>query len=318
MAGQRVVEDRRAYPAGYERAAHDGGFCRRPGRHGLRGEISAITQRRSSMNRIATLLAGVLLLAGFASAQETTPQEKVRSFTFTQSEPATVYTPNFDMMFQRERMPEIEFFSTELMAGGDVVTGAPYTATAVTETTQMLADGNRIVNKSSGFIARDGQGRTRRETTLHRIGPLAVDSPKTYFINDPTTHTQYVLSEGGEATKIVRNEQSWNAEPMIFARRRAEEKALREKMVVTKQAPGEKYDESSRQVKRENLGTQVIEGVSAEGRRETVTIAAGQIGNERPIEIVTEVWSSPELHTVVLRKHTDPRVGETVFRLTDI
>jgi hypothetical protein len=260
------------------------------------------------------------LLAGFAAAQESAPREKVRSFTFTQSEPVTVYTPNpnFDMMFQRERMPEIEFFSTELVAGGDVVAGAPYTATAVTETTQTLADGNRIVNKSSGFVARDGQGRTRRETTLHRIGPLAVESPKTYFINDPTTHTQYVLMEGGEATKIVRNEQSWNTEPTILAKRRAEESVLRERVIATKRGLAEKPDESSRQVKHEDLGTQVIEGVSAEGRRETVTIPAGQIGNERPIEIVTEVWSSPELHTVVLRKHTDPRVGETVFRLTDI
>lgn len=276
------------------------------------------------MNRFTILLAGALLLAGFAAAQETAPREKVRSFTFTQSEPVTVYTPNFDMMFQNERLPEkIEFFSTELVAGGDVVTGAPYTATAVTETTQTLADGNRIVNKSSGLVARDSQGRTRRETTLHRIGPLAVDSPKTYFINDPTTHTQYVLTEGGEATKIIKNEQSWNAEPTILAKRRAEEGVIRERMIVSKQALGEKSaaggsEEQSRQVKHEDLGTQTIEGVSAEGRRETVTIPAGQIGNERPIEIVTEIWTSPELHTVVMRKHTDPRVGETVFRLTDI
>jgi hypothetical protein len=58
--------------------------------------------------------------------------------------------------------------------------------------------------------------------------------------------------------------------------------------------------------------------VSAEGKRETVTIPAGQIGNERAIEIVSETWFSPELHTMVLRKHSDPRVGETVFRLTEI
>jgi len=49
-----------------------------------------------------------------------------------------------------------------------------------------------------------------------------------------------------------------------------------------------------------------------------MTIPAGQIGNERPIEIVSETWYSPELHTMVVRKHSDPRVGETVFRLTEI
>jgi hypothetical protein len=272
------------------------------------------------MKRIAILLASALLLAGVAAAQETAPREKIRSFTFTQNEPITTYSPNFDMMFQRESMPEkIEFFSAEVASAGDVITGAPYTATAVTETTQTLADGNRIVNKTSGLVARDSQGRTRRETALHRIGPLQMDSPKTYFINDPTNHTQYVLTEGGEATKIVRSEQSWSSNPMIIAKRRAEEDALRDKkMVVARRSVGEPSEEQSKQVKHEDLGTQTIEGVSAEGKRETVTIAAGQIGNERPIEIVSETWFSPELHTVVMRRHSDPRVGETIFRLTDI
>ena len=49
-----------------------------------------------------------------------------------------------------------------------------------------------------------------------------------------------------------------------------------------------------------------------------MTIPAGQIGNERPIEIVTETWFSPELHTMVLRKHSDPRLGDSTYRLTDI
>jgi len=38
---------------------------------------------------------------------------------------------------------------------------------------------------------------------------------------------------------------------------------------------------------------------------------------KRPIEIVTETWFSPELHTMVLRKHSDPRLGETTYRLTE-
>jgi hypothetical protein len=275
------------------------------------------------MNRIAILLAGALLLAGTLAAQETAPREKIRTFTFTQGEPVTVFSPNVDMMFQRDRLPEqVEFFSTELMIAGEVITGAPYSATAVTETTQTLADGNRIVNKTSGLVARDSQGRTRRETMLHRIGPLAVDSPKTYFINDPVTHTQYVVT-GNEATKIVRNSESWNVGPPIITQRRIEENGVvRELTIDKKRASGEKTPvgnwEEVRQVKHEELGMQTIEGVSAQGKRETVTIPAGQIGNERPIEIVTEIWTSPELHTVVLRKHSDPRLGETVFRLTDI
>ncbi|HWG40293.1 MAG TPA: hypothetical protein VN658_07080 [Candidatus Acidoferrales bacterium] len=273
------------------------------------------------MNRIAILLAGALLLAGSLAAQESAPKEKVRTFTFTQNEPITMMAP-FGMM-QYERMPEgkIEFFSAEMAGAGEVVTAAPYTATATTESTQVLADGNRIVNKTSSFVARDSQGRTRRETDLHRIGTMQVDSPKTVFINDPTTHTQYIFTPGGEATKVIRNEGNWKELPQILELRNGKgEQHIKEKVIVNLQGAHERQQskESSEQVKHEDLGTQTIEGVSAQGKRETVTIPAGQIGNEKPIEIVTETWFSPELHTMVLRKHSDPRLGDSTYRLTDI
>jgi|SRR5215467_11637113 len=275
------------------------------------------------MNRLAILLTGFLLLMGIAMAQESQSKEKVRSFTWTQQVPLTVTPQGGDMMFQRA-VPspdgEISFFSAELASGGEVVTAAPYTATAVTESTQVLSDGNRIVNKTSSFVARDSQGRTRRETTLDHIGPLQVESPKMIFINDPTNHTQYILTPG-DNTKVKRDF-TWTSGPTIIDLHGGDEihtRALKEKMIARSSATGgEKADENSKQVKHEELGMQTIEGVPAEGKRDTITIAAGQIGNERPIEMVTETWFSPDLHTVVLRKHSDPRMGETVFRLTDI
>jgi len=75
---------------------------------------------------------------------------------------------------------------------------------------------------------------------------------------------------------------------------------------------------SGKDVRTEDLGKQTIEGVMAEGTRTITTIPAGQIGNERSIEIVSERWYSPELQTVVLSKQTDPRHGENVYRLTGI
>jgi hypothetical protein len=273
------------------------------------------------MNRVAILLVSAFLLVGTGIAQESAPKEKVRTFTFTQDEPITMVSP-FSMM-QSERLPEgkIEFFSAEMAGAGEVVTAAPYTATATTESTQVLADGNRIVNKTSSFVARDSQGRTRRETDLRRIGTMQVDSPKMVFINDPTTHTQYIFTPGGgEATKVIRSEGNWKEGPQIIDLRATRERRMKEKVVVNVQGAheGQQSKESAEQVKHEDLGTQTIEGVSAQGKRETVTIPAGEIGNERPIEMVTETWFSPELHTMVLRKHSDPRMGESTYRLTDI
>ena len=59
----------------------------------------------------------------------------------------------------------------------------------------------------------------------------------------------------------------------------------------------------------ESLGKQNIEGVMAEGTRTVDVLPAGAIGNEQRIEIVSERWYSPELQTVVMTRHKDPRMG---------
>jgi TonB family protein len=69
---------------------------------------------------------------------------------------------------------------------------------------------------------------------------------------------------------------------------------------------------------RESLGKQMIEGIECEGTRMISTIPAGQIGNERPIEIINERWYSPELQVTVMTKQSDPRFGETIFRLAGL
>jgi TonB family protein len=71
-------------------------------------------------------------------------------------------------------------------------------------------------------------------------------------------------------------------------------------------------------IQQESLGKQMFDGVEAVGTRTIQTIPAGAIGNERPIESVTERWYSPELQTVIMTRHSDPRVGESIYRLTNI
>jgi hypothetical protein len=68
----------------------------------------------------------------------------------------------------------------------------------------------------------------------------------------------------------------------------------------------------------ESLGRQTIEGVAADGRRVTMTIASGEMGNDQPIQIVTETWFSPDLQTIVYSKRSDPRSGDTTTRMVNI
>ena len=60
----------------------------------------------------------------------------------------------------------MELMGFEGMHGGKVVTGAPFRAVAVSETTQSLPDGNNITRKSQTTIYRDSQGRFRQEVTF--------------------------------------------------------------------------------------------------------------------------------------------------------
>jgi hypothetical protein len=68
----------------------------------------------------------------------------------------------------------------------------------------------------------------------------------------------------------------------------------------------------------EDLGSQTMEGVFVTGLRTTHTIPAGQIGNDKPIAVVTEVWTSPDLKTIIYSKRSDPRMGELTYQLTNI
>ncbi|HEY0384534.1 MAG TPA: hypothetical protein VGC64_00915, partial [Pyrinomonadaceae bacterium] len=87
------------------------------------------------------------------------------------------------------------FVSTEMSFGNKIVKNAPYSAQATTETTQMLADGNRIVRKNTASVYRDSEGRTRHDQTLSSIGPWAAagEPQQTSFISDPVNHVHYVL-----------------------------------------------------------------------------------------------------------------------------
>lgn len=223
------------------------------------------------------------------------------------------------------------FLATEMSFGGKVVKGAPYSAQAVTESTQTLADGNRIVNKSSAAIYRDGEGRTRREQTLRALGPFATsgEAPQTIFIHDPVAGTSYTLDPQNRiARKMPPMRFKRTAPPAEGVKPGAEQqRAPGQRIEIHRATPKAELEAGlavgfiaprNRNARTESLGKQVIEGVEAEGNRTIVTIAAGEIGNERAIEIVSERWYSPELQTVVMTRHTDPRFGENTYRLTNI
>lgn len=266
------------------------------------------------MNRLTWVLLNALLLSGSAFAQSPAPLEPEQIRVHIQGPPVSGPIWLLQEGGVRERAPEgdIFFMTAEIAGDQEIIKNAPFTATVVSESTQTLSDGNRIANKSSGFLARDSQGRTRREQTLGQMGPLQVGAPAIVFISDPVAHTNYVLQPGQRTARVTRRDENAEANTVVL-KRKIEALTRERRRAERPMAEEEKVD-----VKHEDLGMQDIEGVACQGRRETVTIPAGQFGNERPIVTTTEIWTSEDLHVTVLKKHTDPRFGETVYRLTNI
>ncbi len=73
------------------------------------------------------------------------------------------------------------------------VKGTPFSARAITDSNQPLVDGNRIVRTSVASIARDSDGRTRREQVLPNVGTALAGTASIVFIQDPASGSAYVL-----------------------------------------------------------------------------------------------------------------------------
>jgi hypothetical protein len=249
---------------------------------------------------------------------------------FGQNQPEVIQTPSDITIFNLNVAPGVaggrggagvvKFIGAQPIMG-EPVKGAPYSAEAVTETTQTLADGNRISTHRSTMQYRDGLGRERREETM--FGPSMQSDWRMVIISDPVSNTNFTL-----------NPQQHTAEkmPSVTLRRNATGQTVQ--LFETRGLGTQPVNVaggltvSSRMIlngtpdsttlKTEDLGTQMIEGVLAKGSRTTHTIPAGQIGNQQPIQIVDENWFSPELQITVMTRHNDPREGETVYKLTNV
>jgi hypothetical protein len=194
--------------------------------------------------------------------------------------------------------PNAQFIAAELRFGDRLVKGQPFSAEAVIEDTRRLYDGSTATKSMRGAIYRDSDGRTRREQPLEMVGGVNISGSDgkpqmMVFINDFATRTQTFLDVNN---KVARTHPTGDAAPHA--------------------GPGGAMPKDKE--KTDSLGSKTIEGVKVDGTRTSFEIPAGQLGNDKPIEVVTENWFSPELQVIVMSRHIDPIAGEHIFRLVNI
>ena len=241
-------------------------------------------------------------------------------------------------------------------AMGSTVKGAPYSAVEVAESTQVLADGTRIHNEQQTKVFRDSEGRVRRESPdqVTIWDPVANTSyfldPKTQSARKAMMKTVFIAQGkaiGGSAVgpmagsvvgSTAGSTQTFemrvrdgittataNGEPVDPAElKRMAEVKLGADMpgTIAHVGPGENFRymvmKRGAPAQTESLGTRIIEGVNCDGTKSVTKIETGAIGNDRPIEITSERWYSPDLQTLMMNRRNDPRTGEEVFRMTNV
>lgn len=247
----------------------------------------------------------------------------------------------------QELSPDIDFlagipgdpsyFSHELTFSFGRVTGKPYSAEETTKSVRVLADGNRILNYTTTRIFRDNEGRVRREVTLTRGGS---DKKKTSItISDPVAGVNYSLDPD---TKIARKTGEFPQFADTMAKLNTQLKSLKLRVPDIKTSDLKGLDEKSFPFEdfantepvrahfrgefkgkgvtetHEDLGTEDIGGIQAEGSKDTTSIPAGVIGNEKPIVISSERWVAKDLGIDVKTVNDDPRFGKTEFTINSL
>jgi hypothetical protein len=241
---------------------------------------------------------------------------------------------------------------------GKAVKGMPYSAEVVSERQQNLADGNQIVHKTTSMSYRDGAGRTRQEVRNDKDEVLtvtihdAVDGATYVLI--PRTKTATKVARNRELDKAATDAARAKLEQL----RKEGKTVVERREIIVRHGDGPEGEmrmqfdgPANMRIEAPNvtagpgrealiqlgplagafgdmkwagkattkdLGTRDIEGVKAQGKLRSYEIPTGEVGNRNPIVVSDESWYSPELQVTVLSKHSDPRSGDSIYRLSAI
>jgi hypothetical protein len=171
----------------------------------------------------------------------------------------------------------------------------PFSGTDTIEWTRTLEDGTTVTTHVTALVARDSQGRIYREN--HHFVATGKTSPLYQIhIYDPVTRSQALCSTQTMECVLT------DYKPQTFFESRGE-------------GP---FDDGNRSLARERLGSETIEGIYVSGTRETTTVNAGILGNDRPLVSTREFWYSEELQTNLAVTRIDPRTGKQAIWISGI
>lgn len=134
-----------------------------------------------------------------------------------------------------------------------IVKGQPFSADAISESVQMMFDGNKIIRSVKTRMFRDSEGRFRREESAKPVGIGSyVETPSSILILDPVLGVKFVMNPESKTARQSELKNGNNKENLFKKRQeeRGKRQEEREKQLKEKEKEQERQEkERERQVK---------------------------------------------------------------------
>jgi len=207
----------------------------------------------------------------------------------------------------------------------------PYTAQFKITSEQTLANGTTITHESTEIQVVDSEG--RRLTEIVTPATDSIPERSTFHVFDPVARTNTTWMVPGKKATVRQM-----APPLEPGQTRSTCFSTTAPGVemTTGATPGKGEQQSmsgasgevtpmmvqpkgsALTTSREDLGTQTIQGLVANGSRITTTTPAGAAGNDAPLVRTMESWNARSLGLVVRSVLDDPRNGKRTRELVEL
>jgi hypothetical protein len=172
------------------------------------------------------------------------------------------------------------------------IANAPFTARVLVTWNRPLVGGGTASRKYYTQVARDSQGRVRRETRGFIPADSSADPPlRTFTILDPVSSTRTTC------TKATMNCATSAFQPRLD---------MPSDEAISGDGPN---------VTREDLGKQTMNGLSVVGTRATETDSQG---TSRVALSRTDAWYSPDMHMDLSVTRSSQQLGEVTLQVTQL
>jgi hypothetical protein len=179
---------------------------------------------------------------------------------------------------------------------------SPFSATLATESVKYAADGATMTFANERHIARNGEGRIYEERWLLVPKGSKVKSYMNWIqLADPKQRTLYNCSPQKHVCHLL----VYDPAPDLSAA------SLRKGSTHT-------LDNGDGTDIWEDLGTRNILGIETEGVRETTVTNVGVLGNDQPLNSMSEYWHSQQLGINLLSIRSSPFFGKQTFTITEL